>query len=1115
MLDTWEVILTCIDTWAGIVKSTSTISYENDLYEISQKNLIINGNENKYIFEFTAKEGVNWTTWLFLAENAIIDNVWNDATFNNKSLIVDNTAPTCVISWINDNRVNHEILLEIMMYDTNVDNSWYSRDWIGYNNIKTKMAYKNWIHTGYVKDLAWNEWYCTWSVTSIDKTKPVCGNRSYSTQDTTSGDVTVTLSNSTDTSAWINVSEWTCTITENNQSCSIEISDNAGNKDICISQIVTWIDKKAPSLIEIIPVPEITSDTEPEYTFYTDEAWEISYSWDCTWFIYYANTWNNTIQFNKLTEWTYGSCSITVTDLVWNSSTLQISKFTIDSSVPTCNVEYDNNWTNWTVEVVLTWCTEWTTWFNETWHIFQENWSFTFTFRSEATDVSWYVTVNINNIDKEPPVCWDWSYNPISWSWTNWTVTWFLRNSYDTGAWISQAEWSCAITNNNQSCNVEITDKVWNAAICTSDEIRWIDNIAPSLNSSVSINTPTSDHYIEYSFNSSEDGEITYSWNCSSSTKYANSWDNTITFDYLEDEEYDNCKIAVTDIAWNQSYWLDIPAFKINSAVPTCNVEYSTSARTSGTVKAILTWCTEWATWFNETWYTFTGNGIFTFTFISETGIPWQAKAIVKNIDTTKPICGNWSYTPTLWIWTSGSVIATLSNSTDNLAWIKISGWNCEITGNNTTCSIEISDMVWNSKTCISDSVRWIDNTKPKISEIVPINTPSAKKTPELYLRSDKSWTLLYSWVCEPQDTEVNIWNNSITLKELNDWTYDNCEFAVVDYLWNQSDWLKISWFQINTKAPVCTGIIYSNTGLTNQNVIVSLTWCDENILWMEEKEHTFYNNWSVTFIFRNNLWITGSKTVYVDNIDKTAPECEVMYTPTTTTSWNVIARLTWCNETINKWNISHTFTENWTYTFTFHDLAGNTWSKWASVNWIHKQQVPIEPQEPQEEKIIPICSIEYSTKEATVDNVIARLTWCNVEITWAELQYTFTWNWTHTFTFTSLSWVSWAATAYVDWIIQWHWAANQEDFGCKLNFDIYDNKLIKTSLTWCKDGTKVLNNNWYFYHIFDTTETSFDFILMDKDETIWSYPTKKRFFEDFNKMDTNEYWDYWYIREE
>lgn len=95
------------------------------------------------------------------------------------------------------------------------------------------------------------------------------------------------------------------------------------NKNIVINAV-------KPSLGEITPIPSITNDSTPNYTFSSSKAGTITYSGDCISATTAAAVGNNTITFNTLSIGTHSNCAITVTDSSGSVSTpLDVSDFVI------------------------------------------------------------------------------------------------------------------------------------------------------------------------------------------------------------------------------------------------------------------------------------------------------------------------------------------------------------------------------------------------------------------------------------------------------------------------------------------------------------------------------------------------------------------------------------------------------------------------------------------------------------------------------------------------------------------------------------------------------------------------------------------------------------------
>jgi hypothetical protein len=174
-----------------------------------------------------------------------------------------------------------------------------------------------------------------------------------------------------------------------------------------------------------------------------------------------------------------------------------------------------------------------------------------------------------------------------------------------------------------------------------------------------------------------------------------------------------------------------------------------------------------------------------------------------------------------------------------------------------------------------------------------------------------------------------------------------------------------------------------------------SSTWV--NITWLSD--NTYYRRiYSI-----DNLWQTWLSSTWTFNIDSVAPIASVIYSITWNTNQDVIAILTWYSKTLTWINATwYTFTWNGTFTFTFSDLAWNTWSTQATVTWI--------------DKVKPIASVIYSITWRTNQNVIVVLTWYSETLTWINATwYTFTSNGNFTFTFGDLYGNTWSTTAIVN----------------------------------------------------------------------------------------------------
>lgn len=112
------------------------------------------------------------------------------------------------------------------------------------------------------------------------------------------------------------------------------ISDASGNTLASFSE-KTSTDLLPPAITEITPVTTPTTDSTPNYTFYTSEPGTLSFPGSCTSATTAATAGNNTITFSALADGNYGDCQIRNTDAANTpSSTLIASLFTIDATAP-------------------------------------------------------------------------------------------------------------------------------------------------------------------------------------------------------------------------------------------------------------------------------------------------------------------------------------------------------------------------------------------------------------------------------------------------------------------------------------------------------------------------------------------------------------------------------------------------------------------------------------------------------------------------------------------------------------------------------------------------------------------------------------------------------------
>ena len=124
-------------------------------------------------------------------------------------------------------------------------------------------------------------------------------------------------------------------LTAGTHTITAKATDAAGNTSSASTSLTVVIDTTAPTLSEITAVKTPTSDTTPDYTFSASETGTITYGGSCSSVTTSASSGNNTITFSTLTDGTYATCTIQVTDAAGNiSTTLTVTSFTISTTAP-------------------------------------------------------------------------------------------------------------------------------------------------------------------------------------------------------------------------------------------------------------------------------------------------------------------------------------------------------------------------------------------------------------------------------------------------------------------------------------------------------------------------------------------------------------------------------------------------------------------------------------------------------------------------------------------------------------------------------------------------------------------------------------------------------------
>ena len=113
--------------------------------------------------------------------------------------------------------------------------------------------------------------------------------------------------------------------------CSIKLTDSDGITDTINVNTFT-VDTTDPVIGVTKPIPSITRDSTPDYSFSTSEAGTINYGGNCTSDNITAIEGINTKTFNTLNDDSYSNCSIQVTDKSGNQSEpLNVNTFTVST----------------------------------------------------------------------------------------------------------------------------------------------------------------------------------------------------------------------------------------------------------------------------------------------------------------------------------------------------------------------------------------------------------------------------------------------------------------------------------------------------------------------------------------------------------------------------------------------------------------------------------------------------------------------------------------------------------------------------------------------------------------------------------------------------------------
>ena len=537
--------------------------------------------------------------------------------------------------------------------------------------------------------------------------------------------------------------------------------------------------------------------------------------------------------------------------------------------------------------------------------------------------------------------------------------------------------------------------------------VNWIYKEAPKATITYSTTDPTNqDVTATISFPGTEVFVIT----TEPSYTFTENGEHVFTYE----DEFGHVGTAVAKVNW------------IYKEAPKATIKYSTTELTNQDVTAtVLFDNTDILVIIDNDTYTFTENGEHVFTYEDEFGNVGTAVATVNWIDKTAPVAtiGYSEVDPT-----NQDVTATISFDKENVRITNNEGSNTYTFTEKGEFTFEFVDEAGNTGTAVA-KVTWIYKEAPKARIKYSTTEPT---------REDVKATVVFDnleiLVIMGEDTYIFTENGEHIFEYEDEAGNQGTVVARVDWIYKE--------------APKAT-IEYNIDTLTNQDVVATITFDRENVTITNNEgnnTYTFEENGEFIFEYVDSLGNTGTTTVTVDWIDKTAPVATIEYSEVDPTNQDVTATISFDKENVritnNEGNNTYTFTEKGEFTFEFVDEAGNTGTAVAKVTWIYKEA--------------PKATIKYSTTEPTNGDVTAEIYFKDVEIFVIIVndKYTFTENGEHTFYYEDEAGNQGSATAKVDWIYKGEPKATIEYSETNLT-----NQDVTATITFDRENVTITNN--------------------------------------------------------
>ena len=866
---------------------------------------------------------------------------------------VDTEKPSCTLTVQEWQNSCISWTVNLILNSNSSDLSWYSFDRETFWNISATGVSLIWIYTWYVIDVAWNiSDPCTVEVTwwILDLDEP-----------------TLEVSDW----IWYECDTWTITITWTDNSCGIswlyyrwEWFENTTNTN----EIYSWI---------------IWSQTVNVSVF--DWVWhvtwkQVTYTWQnapVTWSGFTVGNAGTWITVDWYLNWHVSAWSCELDDILAESSNTWMCEISGHNIIykPTewleweesCTItitDWDEEWSgDIEIEITFTWVDTQKPTVTLVWWVWEQctsentfivTWEF-------SEEVVWVITgtlqwENVNIVEFTGN--WDtysWTVEMLWWTWRVWLLTWW------------------------------ITDVIWNELMTWDEKILW--NYDNSLPSAVSLIRPTnSNSRLSYS------NTISFEW--SGSTDEWCAWISWYILEICSDELCTDVirssstswtgksewslwgstwtwtgywRVISEDMYWNT--WVSIiQSFGVDARNPNCSI-VEQEACTQWDVQLILTWDREisiidnwWVNW-DWTWMYYT----------------WQVSeneyilVIVEDIEGRTWQC-------------------ELPVSKHDLQWpeIVLQTW-------------EVNECEWTTIQIVANytGCAWIDG----YTFWVPFWSNIFQTWNELLVTAEQIWNTW--WITKWQVITVvdAVWNDTTST-----WY----ELDIVDVLVslsgsNYSRWI-ITW---NVEGLNIINIFWANEWSCGTGDLTVEMWNCTHATWILidkvlviSPDDDIEQAWECEIYIKDNEW--NIATWYISyQVDTQAPVCEISYSTTWWTNWNVVATINceweeWTGwfVTNNSWENEYTFEETWEFVFEFIDKNGNTWSITWMVDWIDKTD--------------PECTwVTYSVTWWTSWDVLVTFdTWsCTENVTlltgnWITGEdYVFTWNWEITFIYEDDAW--------------------------------------------------------------------------------------------------------------